>query len=102
MGQLEPAAHSRSNSHSCLQRQPPPRISKRRCCGYLQGRWLYRALAVALVLLMLCHSLACGALFCSRLVRVLDLPREVKDDIRDIYILAGANQGLESLHMAAY
>ena len=43
--------------------------------------------------LLALHILSCGPFYSFRLPQVLELPREVYDDIRDIYILAGTQQG---------
>lgn len=35
------------------------------------------------------HAASCGYFFCVRFPGVLEFPRDIYDDIRDIYILAG-------------
>lgn len=35
------------------------------------------------------HAASCGYFFCFRFPGVLEFPRDIYDDIRDIYILAG-------------
>lgn len=42
------------------------------------------------------HAASCGYFFCVRFPGMLEFPRDIYDDIRDIYILAG------ELHMHPY
>ncbi len=35
------------------------------------------------------HAASCGYFFCFRFPGVMEFPRDIYDDIRDIYILAG-------------
>lgn len=76
--------------------QPPAARShcKLAACSWCSSRWphtgwLYRLLALAVGLVMVFHAMACGAFWCYRFSGQPDVPREVRDDIRDIYILAG-------------
>ena len=54
--------------------------------------WLFKVVALSVGALLALHALSCGAFYKFRLPQVLELPREVYDDIRDIYILAGTNK----------
>ncbi len=38
------------------------------------------------------HAASCGLFFCIRIPGVGDFPRDIYDEIRDIYVLAGAAQ----------
>ncbi|KAK9806068.1 hypothetical protein WJX72_000034 [[Myrmecia] bisecta] len=50
---------------------------------------LCKLLALMVGLLVVFHAASCGYFFCVRFPGVLDFPRDIYDDIRDIYILAG-------------
>ena len=50
---------------------------------------LCKLLALMVGLLVLFHAASCGFFFCVRFPAVLEFPRDIYDDIRDIYVLAG-------------
>jgi hypothetical protein len=61
------------------------------------GRWrrvprvadLCKLLALIIGLMIVFHSASCGYFFCTRFPGVLDYPRDIYDDLRDIHILRG-------------
>lgn len=48
-----------------------------------------RLLAVLLGLLLALHAASCGLFFCIRIPGVGDFSRDIYDDVRDLYVLAG-------------
>lgn len=52
--------------------------------------WLIRTIVIAVGILLVFNVLSSGAFYGFRGPHERELPREVREDIRDIYILAGA------------
>lgn len=62
----------------------------RTCCRLPRTKNLCRLLALMVGLMVAFHAASCGYFFCVRFPGVVEFPRDIYDDIRDIYVLAGA------------
>lgn len=51
---------------------------------------LCKLLVLMVGLMMLFHAASCGFFFCVRFPGAMEFPHDIYDDIRDIYVLAGA------------
>ncbi|CAL8471301.1 g10843 [Coccomyxa elongata] len=88
-GTTEDASHSEagtSTSGQSEQRQDS-------CLRHKKKQIVYRELPLLLALMVglmvAFHAASCGYFFCFRFPGVMEFPRDIYDDIRDIYILAG-------------
>jgi hypothetical protein len=61
----------------------------RLCYRLPRPKNLCRLLALMVGLMVAFHAASCGYFFCVRFPGVVEFPRDIYDDIRDIYVLAG-------------
>lgn len=66
----------------------------RACCRLPRTKNLCRLLALMVGLMVAFHAASCGYFFCVRFPGVMEFPRDIYDDIRDIYILAGVHEDI--------